>query len=61
MKQKLKKLPSKPKMASHINEGNKESADLLKEIEGLKDMIKSIQIYSPDREYPGNCRKSTIT
>ncbi|MGE7185218.1 flagellar biosynthesis protein FlhF [Peribacillus sp. NPDC006672] len=60
MKQKSKKLPSKPKMANHtpdINEGNKESADLLKEIEGLKDMIKSMQIYSPDREYPGKLQK----
>ncbi|RRN70302.1 flagellar biosynthesis protein FlhF [Peribacillus simplex] len=57
MKQKSKKLPPKQKMASHINEGDKESADLLKEIEGLKDMIKSIQIYSPDREYPGKLQK----
>lgn len=57
VKQKSKKLPSKPKMASHINEGNKESTDLLKEIEGLKDMIKSIHIYSPDREYPGKLQK----
>ncbi|MDQ7861386.1 hypothetical protein RCO48_11270 [Peribacillus frigoritolerans] len=30
-----------------------ESADLLKEIDGLKDMIKSLQIYSPDRKISG--------
>ncbi|MBT2649598.1 flagellar biosynthesis protein FlhF [Bacillus sp. ISL-34] len=59
-KQKSKKLPSKLDMASHVpepNEGNRESADLLKEIEGLKDMIKSLQIYSPDRKYPGKLEK----
>ncbi len=47
-------------MASHApepNEGNRESADLLKEIEGLKDMIKSLQIYSTDKKYPGKLEK----
>ncbi|MEF2095498.1 flagellar biosynthesis protein FlhF [Bacillus sp. CFBP9009] len=59
-KQKSKKLPSKLEMASHApepNEGNRESADLLKEIEGLKDMIKSLQIYSTDKKYPGKLEK----
>ncbi|MFF2499189.1 flagellar biosynthesis protein FlhF [Peribacillus sp. NPDC058075] len=59
-KQKSKKLPSKLEMASHAsepNEGNRESADLLKEIEGLKDMIKSLQIYSADKKYPGKLEK----
>ncbi|MCT4476884.1 flagellar biosynthesis protein FlhF [Peribacillus frigoritolerans] len=59
-KQKSKKLPSKLEMASHApkpNEGNGESADLLKEIEGLKDMIKSLQIYSTDKKYPGKLEK----
>jgi flagellar biosynthesis protein FlhF len=59
-KQKSKKLPSKLEMARHAlepNEGNRESADLLKEIEGLKDMIKSLQVYSPDRKYPGKLQK----
>ncbi|WP_350302014.1 flagellar biosynthesis protein FlhF [Peribacillus frigoritolerans] len=59
-KQKSKKLPSKLDMASHApepNEGNRESADLLKEIEGLKDMIKSLQIYSTDKKYPGKLEK----
>ncbi|MFS0595162.1 hypothetical protein AB1L16_00295 [Peribacillus frigoritolerans] len=59
-KQKSKKLPSKLEMASHDlepNEGNRESADLLKEIEGLKDMIKSLQVHSPDRKYPGKLQK----
>ncbi|MFS0763180.1 flagellar biosynthesis protein FlhF [Peribacillus phoenicis] len=59
-KQKSKKLPSKLDMASHApepNEGNRESADLLKEIEGLKDMIKSLQIYSTDKKYPGRLEK----
>ncbi|MDM5223739.1 flagellar biosynthesis protein FlhF [Peribacillus sp. NJ11] len=60
IKQKSKKLPSKPEVASHatdMNEGNRESADLLTEIEGLKDMIKNLQIYSPDRKYPGKLQK----
>lgn len=59
-KQKSKKLPSKLDMASHApepNEGNRESADLLKEIEGLKDMIKSLHIYSTDKKYPGRLEK----
>ncbi|MEC0296550.1 MULTISPECIES: flagellar biosynthesis protein FlhF [Peribacillus] len=59
-KQKSKKLPSKLGMASpalEANEGNRESADLLKEIEGLKDLIKSLQVYSPDRKYPGKLQK----
>ncbi|MBT2665791.1 flagellar biosynthesis protein FlhF [Bacillus sp. ISL-4] len=59
-KQKSKKLPLKLEVASHAsepNEGNRESADLVKEIEGLKDMIKSLQIYSPDRKYPGKLQK----
>ncbi|WHY99177.1 flagellar biosynthesis protein FlhF [Peribacillus simplex] len=59
-KQKSKKLPSNLEVASHAsepNEGNRESVDLVKEIEGLKDMIKSLQIYSPDRKYPGKLQK----
>jgi hypothetical protein len=59
-KQKAKKLPSKLEMASHAPEpkgGNRESADLLKEIEGLKNMIKSLQVYSSDRKYPGKLQK----
>ncbi|TKH03107.1 flagellar biosynthesis protein FlhF [Peribacillus simplex] len=59
-KQKSKKLPSKLEMASHApehNERTRESTDLLKEIEGLKDMIKSLQVYSTDKKYPGKLEK----
>ncbi|MFE4893892.1 flagellar biosynthesis protein FlhF [Peribacillus butanolivorans] len=58
-KQKTKKLPVKQEISSNstiTQEGNNESTDLLKELEGLKDMIKSIQITS-DRHYPRKLQK----
>ncbi|MFC9596864.1 flagellar biosynthesis protein FlhF [Peribacillus butanolivorans] len=58
-KQKTKKLPVKQEISSNstvTQEGNNESTDLLKELEGLKDMIKTIQITS-DRHYPGKLQK----
>ncbi|WP_342604844.1 flagellar biosynthesis protein FlhF [Peribacillus sp. FSL E2-0159] len=59
-KQKSKKLPSKLEIESHApesNDGSRDSADLLKEIESLKDMLKSLQIYSPNRKFPGKLQK----
>ncbi|MFD6441642.1 flagellar biosynthesis protein FlhF, partial [Peribacillus sp. NPDC060186] len=58
-KQKTKKLPVKQELASKspvTQNGNNESTNLSKEIEGLKDMIKSIQITS-DRHYPRKLQK----
>ncbi|MBO0996863.1 flagellar biosynthesis protein FlhF [Bacillus sp. SD075] len=59
-KQKSKKLPSKLEIARHApgpDKGNRESTDLLKEIEGLKGMLSSLQIYSPDIKFPGKLQK----
>ena len=59
-KQKKKKLPSNPQPedqapAVYESGGNSE---LMKEIEGLKDMINRIQIHSSDRKFPERLQKA---
>ncbi|WP_285766610.1 flagellar biosynthesis protein FlhF [Peribacillus sp. SI8-4] len=59
-KQKTKKLPSDPQLEGQTpnvdeSQGN---AKLLKEIEGLKDMINRIQIDSSNRHYPERLQKA---
>ncbi|KWW10934.1 MULTISPECIES: flagellar biosynthesis protein FlhF [Peribacillus] len=59
-KQKKKKLPSNPQLedqapAVYESRGNSE---LMKEIEGLKDMINRIQIHSSDRKFPERLQKA---
>ncbi|MGE7760645.1 flagellar biosynthesis protein FlhF [Peribacillus sp. NPDC097895] len=58
-KQKTKRLPLKPELESapDFNENKRASTDLLQEIEGLKEMIKNIQINSSGREYPEKLQK----
>ncbi|CAH0213644.1 Flagellar biosynthesis protein FlhF [Peribacillus sp. Bi96] len=58
-KQKTKRVPLKPELESapDFNENKRASSDLLQEIEGLKEMIKNIQINSSGREYPEKLQK----
>ncbi|MGE7877072.1 flagellar biosynthesis protein FlhF [Peribacillus muralis] len=58
-KQKTKKLPSNPQLESQVPYADESggNAELLKEIEGLKDMINLIQINSSDRKYPETLQK----
>ncbi|MFJ7751920.1 flagellar biosynthesis protein FlhF [Peribacillus muralis] len=53
-KQKKKKLPSNPQLESQVPYADESggNTELLKEIEGLKDMINRIQINSSNRKYP---------